>query len=106
MGGCYRFLQRVWTIIQEHIGARAQNKSVEESEELLCYTHRAIKSVSVDIGELGFNTAISSLMEFVNNLYKLKTSLPVGSTAWDEALLTLVKLLALFVMNWPGASVD
>jgi leucyl-tRNA synthetase len=75
-----------------------QEQSAEEevrSEELLKLTHRTIERVSRDLEELGFNTAIAALMEYVNELYKLRTTLSGGET-WKSALEVLVKLLAPF----------
>ncbi|MDB5186095.1 MAG: leuS [Candidatus Saccharibacteria bacterium] len=45
---------------------------------------------------MGFNTAIAALMELVNELYKLKLTVPMGTDTWNEALTTLVKLIAPF----------
>ena len=50
--------------------------------------HRTIKKVTSDIERAAFNTAISTLMEYVNELYK------VGATKDD--LTTLAKLLKPF----------
>lgn len=96
MGGCFRFLQRIWTITQEHIEARGQSNVEPEGDDLLRLTHQAIKKVSQDMQELGFNTAIAALMEFVNDLYKQKAKDPLGAQAWDVTLVTLLKLVAPF----------
>jgi leucyl-tRNA synthetase len=96
MGGCYRFLQRVWTLTQEHIEARGKETHKEQSDDLLKLSHTTIKKVSSDMHQLGFNTAIASLMEFVNDLYKHKVNSPLGTKAWDDALLVLIKLIAPF----------
>ena len=51
--------------------------------------------MTVDLDKMGFNTAIASLMEYVNDLYKLKTDGMTGEK-WDEAIRTLLKLIAPF----------
>jgi leucyl-tRNA synthetase len=45
---------------------------------------------------MGFNTAIASLMELVNDLYKAKNTVSMGTSVWKQALTTLVQLLAPF----------
>jgi leucyl-tRNA synthetase len=59
--------------------------------------HRTIKAVTEDFEHFGFNTAIARMMEFVNELFRLKDSETTRTPAWREAIETLVLLLA------PGA---
>lgn len=100
IAGAFRFLQRVWTICQEHIEAKTNmhedGPGASESPDLMPIVHKAIKRVTQDMHELGFNTAIASLMELVNDLYKLKVEKPLGSKDWHWALATLLQLLAPF----------
>lgn len=96
MGGCFRFLQRLWTITQEFIEAPVAENQVEQ-KDLLVTTHKAIKKVSEDLRTMGFNTAIAALMGMVNELYKIKTESGfTDSKNWNFALKTLVQLLAPF----------
>ncbi len=99
MGGCFRFLQRLWTLAQEYLESEDQPAAdaPELSAALQRATHRTIKRVSDDLSELGFNTAIAALMELVNELYKLKSAHGIGrGEAWETTLVTLLKLLAPF----------
>ena len=108
MGGSFRFLQRVWTLCQEYLAEsketarQAQDKQRAKSKEvvndrLLQITHQTIAKVSKDLGELGFNTAIAALMEYTNQLYKLKAKGGFNPNSdWQFALETLSKLLAPF----------
>ncbi len=94
MGGCFRFLQRVWTLIQEFLEAP---ESTGDQKELIKTSHRIIKKVSQDLHEMGFNTAIAALMEFTNELYKAKAKDGfVDTESWKFALKALVQLLAPF----------
>ncbi|MFI5271126.1 MAG: leucine--tRNA ligase, partial [Candidatus Saccharimonadales bacterium] len=96
MGGAYRFLQRVWTICGEYMEAE-QTETQGTFKELQKKTHKVIKVVTKDITQLGFNTSISSLMEFVNDMYKLKEEDKFAHHSdWDFALSSLLKLLAPF----------
>lgn len=98
LGGCYRFLQRSWTLSQEYLQGEQLQSSPELEARLTIVTHKAIKKVTEDLRAMGFNTAIAALMEFVNELYKIKVELPphVDNPAWKEAMSVLAQLLAPF----------
>ena len=99
MGGSFRFLQRVWTLTQEYIAAdaKSQNSKDMQADGLLQKTHQTIARVSKDLEELGFNTAVAALMEYVNDLYKIKAKNGFSKEApWKQSLETLVQLLAPF----------
>ncbi len=95
--GTYRFLNRVWTLAQEYIDADVVNLTDAASKEILVTAHRTAKKVSADINDDKFNTAISSMMEAVNNYYRLKVQYPVGkSPAWTYAIESLLQILSPF----------
>lgn len=101
MGGCYRFLQRTWTLVQDFIVSKDEAISttddVSARMQLLRIQHKAIYGVSKDMRDMGFNTAIATLMETVNSLYKIKTDVGfVERTAWQGVLEAVVQLLAPF----------
>ncbi|MGH7196639.1 MAG: class I tRNA ligase family protein [Candidatus Saccharimonadales bacterium] len=101
VAGTYRFLSRAWTLVQEAAETEAfavADTSGIATAELSTTTNAAIKKVSQDLHEMGFNTAIASLMEFTNTLYKLKKEVPFTEAAesWKQTLKTLVQLLAPF----------
>lgn len=97
MGGSFRFLQRVWTLVQEYNEHQTTDEQTPIGEGLLKVTHRTIKSVSDDMATLGFNTAIASLMELTNALYKFKAEDHFASDEqWRFALESLLQLLAPF----------
>lgn len=92
IAGVYRFLNRVWTLTQEYDeSAKDGTVDVKKLEGL---THQTIKKVTDDIRRLSFNTAIAALMEYVNELYKLKTE---GFTReWQDSLEALIQLIQPF----------
>lgn len=92
--GVYRFLNRLWTLIQEYSAETTANEA--QDEDLLRITHFAIKKVSADIQDMSFNTAIAALMETVNGMYKLKAQNGYKSESWLFALSSLVQLVAPF----------
>ena len=91
IAGVYRFLNRVWTLTQEYISSE---KSSEENRKINAIQHKTIKKVTDDINRLSFNTAIAALMEYVNELYKLK--LDGFSDAWQQPIENLAQLLSPF----------
>ena len=64
--GARRFLNRVWTFFTNE-----ENITDEAVPELEKVYHQTLKKVSDDFEALGFNTAISQMMIFVNALYKI-----------------------------------
>lgn len=98
MGGCYRFLQRTWTLTQEFMDSQAMTTMQKASDDqLVRTTHKVIHKVSKDLEDMGFNTAIATLMEFVNELYKYRAEHGFASREeWQFALERLVQLLAPF----------
>ena len=69
IAGVYRFLNRVWTLVQEFDESdKSGSTSLKALENV---AHATVKKVTDDIHRLSFNTAIAALMEFVNELYKL-----------------------------------
>ena len=99
--GMKRFIERVWklfTLYKENSLNEIDNKEVNFK------MHQTINNVTKDIQKFHYNTAISSIMEFVNLLYeKLQTNTQeknndgkLKSAEWNKALVTLVKLLSPF----------
>lgn len=93
VAGTYRFLQRIWTLVQEHLQAARRQ---EPNPVLLQPIHAALKKVGADLENMDFNTAVAALMECVNRLYKIKTDYAVGSDDWQLALEQLVCAIAPF----------
>ena len=70
--GVYRFLSRVWRMTTDDraddIKLNAAVQDVDPTADQLRILHKTIKSVTDDIEKLSFNTAISRMMEFTNEL--------------------------------------
>ncbi|MGE3757374.1 MAG: leucine--tRNA ligase [Pseudobdellovibrionaceae bacterium] len=67
--GVRRFLDRLWRLTVNDDGTLAA-KDEKISEEIERLLHKTIKKVTEDYESLSFNTAISAMMIFVNELYK------------------------------------
>jgi len=93
--GTYRFLNRVWNVVQEFVAALESTS--EDDQELLRLTHSTIKKVTRDIEDEKFNTAVAAMMEMVNGLYKFKESHGMqASETWRFTLESLLQILAPF----------
>ena len=91
IAGVYRFLNRVWTLVQEF--EESDKSSTAHDDAVRRAQHKTIRKVTGDFHRLSFNTAIAALMEYTNELYKLKTD-GFSEEAWHGALSTLVQLIA------------
>lgn len=90
--GSYRFINRVWRLVADWADAVSQVREpvnpasmTKRDRDLRRVAHRTLRKVTEEIAErFGFNTAISSIMEMVNALYRYKE-------AGDEVNLPLVR---------------
>jgi leucyl-tRNA synthetase len=106
--GASRFLNRVWRLIYKNLECLKNAKEKKdisfekisnEARRIRQKTHQTIKKVTEDIEErFHFNTAISAIMELVNEIYKFevgeKYSEEDDILVLREALETVVKLLS------------
>ena len=93
IAGIYRFLNRVWVLNQEY---QASDKGFTGNDDAVRVAqHKTVKKVTDDIRRLSFNTAIAGLMEYVNDLYKLKVD-GFSDAVWRDALTALTQLIAPF----------
>ena len=106
IAGAFRFLNRVWRLLG-HLPKKSESKTVNPA--LQKKIHRTIKAVTEDIESFKFNTAISSIMELVNEIYSAlrfaSCALPEGQertahsaqrTALNEAVKAVILLLSPF----------
>ena len=78
--GVSRFLEKIWALSE-----RAPVEG-EPGREILKSLHRTIKKVDGDTSSLNFNTAISAMMIFVNELGRLEG---LSSSLWKPLILML-----------------
>jgi len=73
--GVFRFLQRSFRLIAdvEGDGLCSRVTDGDENAELERSLHKTIKKVTDDLDRMAFNTAISAMMEFVNEAYRAKS---------------------------------
>ena len=101
--GSYKFLNRVYRLVYE-IKAKypqfpeAFEIKTQADKDLNYMLNAAIKKVSEDVGgRFSFNTAISSIMELVNEMYKYKEGEEVNAGLLGKATKELILILSPFV---------
>ncbi len=97
--GTYRFLNRVWTVVNEYADV-SDDDTVQDTyteDAVLRVAHKTVKKVTSDLDNLSFNTAVAAMMDMTNQLYLIKAKSPVRrSEAWKYAVESITQLLAPF----------
>lgn len=100
-----KFLSRVFRFVEENKGLYAENwrdligfeELSDNAKTIRRATHKAIRDVTKDIDEFGFNTYISWMMKFLNALGDVKGNAAEDRSyalALSEAIETMILLLA------------
>ncbi len=73
--GVHRFLMRVWRLVidEDNSEINSRIKDIEPDPETQTLLHKTIKIVGRHIDEMRFNTALSQMMIFVNEINKKDT---------------------------------
>jgi leucyl-tRNA synthetase len=100
--GVWRFIQRLWSIVDERADGEHGPDTVAsgaegEALELRRTAHRAIRDVTEAIEGFRFNSAVAKIHDFVNALRKFKASGETDTAAQAEALGILAKLISPFM---------
>ncbi|MCP4196210.1 MAG: leucine--tRNA ligase [Proteobacteria bacterium] len=93
--GVQRFMQRVWSLVIDEPPQKSFEGDIKKaSKDLRRTTHQTILKVTEDYENFKFNTMVAALMGFSNTLADVKESVVCGTDAWDEAITTLLLLMA------------
>ncbi len=93
--GVNRFLHRLWSVIVQPVEEPSEGTPSEDDiASLRRITHQTIRDVTQDYWDFEFNTALASMMKLNNYLMKAKRTDVYGTEAWQEAVETIVLLLA------------
>ncbi len=90
--GVVRFLNRVWALVTDPAAPVAASDPTA-TRDLQRAQHQALRKVTQDHERFSYNTIVSSLMEYTNTLYRLRSA-TTGTPEWDGGLETLVLMLA------------
>lgn len=100
--GSYRFLNRVWRLVSEFVEKNYNSTDAieiksQDDKKLNLTLNATIKKITEDVSNrFNFNTAISSIMELVNELYKYKEKDDLNMPLFSDAVTKLVILLSPF----------
>jgi leucyl-tRNA synthetase len=99
--GAYRFIKRLWKAVHEHVAAGtggidakagdsnddANREWTQAQRTIRCQAHQTLAKVTDDIGRRRtFNTAIASVMEFLNAIGKFQCASAQDRRVQHEAL--------------------
>ncbi|HNT56009.1 MAG TPA: class I tRNA ligase family protein, partial [Anaerolineaceae bacterium] len=90
--GTSRWLRRVWTAVTETAATAAADPAA--ARQLRRKVHQTLRSVTRDYQAFEFNTIVSSLMELMNEMLRVKALGLWNSPAWQEAVEIYLKMLA------------
>lgn len=99
--GCFRFLNRVYRLVDELKDVVKEESifgALTKEDKHMRYTiNSTLKKVTEDLSEkFGFNTAISALMELINEAYKYKELETRNNAVLKECVETVIVILAPF----------
>ena len=99
VAGAFRFLQRCFSLVVDWLERRSESPEAVADPEFSRARANCLGSYQQSIDRLKLNTAIATLMDFVNQLYRRRgADAPYNyqDKGWPEAIDTLVCLLAPF----------
>jgi leucyl-tRNA synthetase len=93
--GIARWLNRLWDLIQRDPETLASIEADPEAEKALIHaSHSTTKRAIQDLEQFKFNTAISGLMEFSNELSRLWDAGGASPDSWRDATDRMLRLLS------------
>ncbi|HNZ13311.1 MAG TPA: leucine--tRNA ligase [Anaerolineaceae bacterium] len=90
--GTSRWLRRVWSAVIDPAPMAAPDPVLVR--QLRRKVHQTLRSVTRDYQAFEFNTIVSSLMELMNEMLRVKSAGLWNSPAWNEAVELYLKMLA------------
>ena len=94
--GAYRFLNRLWNLIEEYIVASPVELGENEEAAIRYAINTAVKKITEDIEANRYNTAIATAMACLNEFYRIKVDGFGKHDVWQQALENLVACVAPF----------
>jgi leucyl-tRNA synthetase len=99
--GAYRFLKRVWRLLDKNTADNADQDSVGDTKALRRSIHSTIQRVTYAFEHgFAFNVAIAALMELANSLQSFVIGDEQGEKAYREGLEALIAMLVPFVPHF------
>ena len=94
INGAARWLNRVWDTVRRDRDVLPDDGDEAANRELDRALHKAIRRVTDDVERFKYNTAISALMEYTNQLSVSYSSKLVSAEKWKNSLNQLLILMS------------
>jgi leucyl-tRNA synthetase len=91
--GTVRWVRRVWTAFTTDPGVNVKPRD-EDLKALRRKTHQTLESAKRDYQNFEFNTIVSGLMEFMNEIYRLRQLGVYGTEEWKETVSIYLRIMA------------
>ncbi len=91
--GVRRFLDKFWRLSEEFNAKAQRDEDAEDDEGFERTRQRVIQRVTADMEQFRYNTAVSTLMAYLNELTS-QANAPIPTHQWRQALETFCLLLA------------
>jgi leucyl-tRNA synthetase len=88
--GTARWLRRVWVAFTGSVQSKPDDEAAIYIRRKL---HQTLKKVTQDYETFEFNTIISSLMELMNEIYKVREGI-FATAIWDEVVSVYLRMMA------------
>ncbi len=92
--GVVRWLSRVWSLVQQTVGAEPRDGNLETGQQLTRKVHQTVRAVSHDLENFDFNTVVSGLMELSNAIGSAQEDGLAGTQEFNAAVESLLLLMA------------
>ncbi len=93
--GAWRYLNRLWRLVDEAPEAPAGVGASDKAEALRNETHKTVDAITGDLERFHFNRAVARIRELTNALAEaLPTADPALAAAYREGIETVVRLIA------------
>jgi leucyl-tRNA synthetase len=93
-----KFYERLRRLVDNYLEIKNNESVTDEKEDkaIQVILHSSIKSITTDLDNFEFNTAISKIMEYVNALYKYISRHKININLLNELIEKLILLVAPF----------
>ena len=100
LDGVGRFFDRIERLVKKCYENFEEREMGKEEKELNFVRHNTIKSVTQDMENFSFNTAVARIMEYVNAIYAYDNAVGSKSAFYKECIRDLVLLFAPFAPHF------
>ena len=94
IAGTHRFVKRIWNLFTETKNIKSDGRDESFENELKFLHAKTVKKVTEDINSFQFNTAVASMMEFLNFLSANRKKASSAKETWCNVQAEFLTILA------------